>query len=137
MRQGFLKHSALLALVCAAGLTLYGCNRDYESDQDEAGATDQYGDTGGTGTMPDADSGVLPFDEGADDSAIKDRVEAQLRNDPRFKDVDIDIDNGIVTIDGQVANQADLDAVHLVVSQTEGVRDVKLDVDVDSSMENK
>ena len=131
MRHGFLRHSALLALVCAAGLTVYGCNRDYESDQNEAGAIDQYGDTSGTGT----DTGVLPMDKGADDSAIKDRVQVQLRNDARFKDVDIDIDDGIVTIDGQVANEADLDAVKQLVMQTEGVRDVKLAVKIQSSMD--
>lgn len=129
MRQGLPRFTSLLALVCAAGLTLYGCNRDYESDQKDA--TDQYGDTSGTGT----DSGALPMDKGADDSGIKDRVQAQLRDDARFKDVDIDIDDGIVTIDGQVANEADLEAVKLLVSQTQGVRDVKLNVQIDSSMD--
>lgn len=130
MRYGFLKHSTLLALACAAGLTVYGCNRDYEADNDDGTATDQYGDTAGTGTGTDA--GVLPTDKGADDSAIKDQVVAQLRNDPRFGDVDIDIDDGVVTIDGKVSSDADLAAVEQLVRQTPGVRDVKLDVQVET-----
>jgi osmotically-inducible protein OsmY len=112
----------LLALACAASLAVFGCNRDYESDNDDT-ATDQYGDTTGTG--------VLPMDAGADDSAIKDSVQAQLRNDPRFEDVDIDVDDGIVTIDGKVASQADLDAVQMLVRQAQGVRDVKLNVQIE------
>jgi osmotically-inducible protein OsmY len=130
MRQGLPRFAPVLALVCAGGLTLYGCNRDYESDRDDT-TTDQYGDTAGTGT----DAGALPMDKGADDSGIKDRVQAQLHNDARFKDVDIDIDDGIVTIDGQVANEADLEAVKQLVMQTQGVRDVKLNVQIDSSMD--
>jgi osmotically-inducible protein OsmY len=128
MRQRYLRHSLLLALACTAGLTVYGCNRDYESDDaanEPGAATDQYGETG-TGT------GVLPMDKGADDSAIKDRIVAQLQNDPRFGDVDIDIDDGVVTIDGKVSSQADLDAVQQMVRQSEGVRDVKLNVQIES-----
>ena len=131
MRQRYLRYS-LLALACAAGLTVYGCNRDYESDdanKDTGAATDQYGETG-TGT--DLGSGVLPMDKGADDSAIKDRITAQLSNDPRFGDVDIDIDDGVVTIDGKVSSQADLDAVEQMVRQSEGVRDVKLEIKIES-----
>ena len=125
MRHGFLKHPLLLTLACAASLTVYGCNRDYESEGSDA-ATDQYGDAGtGTGT------GALPMDAGADDSAIKDSVQAQLRNDPRFGDVDIDVDDGIVTIDGKVSSQADLDAVQMLVRQAQGVRDVKLNVQIE------
>ena len=132
MRHGILKHSTLLALACAAGLTVYGCNRDYESDANDnntGAATDQYGDTAGTGT----DSGALPMDQGADDSAIKDRVMAQLKDDPRFADVDIDIDDGVVSIDGKVSSQADLDAVKQLVMSTQGVRDVHLEVTVESN----
>jgi osmotically-inducible protein OsmY len=136
MRHGLLRHSALLGLACATALTVYGCNRDYEADDTDAGTTNEYGDTTtpgtGTGTVTDPNLGM---DAGADDSAIKDRVQAQLRNDPRFRDVDIDVDDGIVTIDGQVANQADLDQVTQLVRTVQGVRDVKLDVDVESSME--
>jgi hypothetical protein len=128
MRQRYPKHWLLLALACAAGLTVYGCNRDYESDD---AATDQYGETG-TGTGTDLGSGVLPMDKGADDSAIKDRIVAQLQSDPRFGDVDIDIDDGVVTIDGKVSSQADLDAVEQVVRQSEGVRDVKLEIKIES-----
>lgn len=127
MRHGFLRHTTLLALACAAGLTVYGCNRDYESEDDNA-TNDQYSDTGtGTGT------GALPMDKGANDSAIKDKVEAQLRNDPRFGDVDIDIDDGVVSIDGKVKSQEDLDAVTQIVRQTPGVRDVHLEVTVESN----
>jgi osmotically-inducible protein OsmY len=128
MRHGFLRHTTLLALACAAGLTVYGCNRDYESKDENATTNDQYSDTGtGTGT------GVLPMDQGADDSAIKDRVQTQIQNDPRFGDVDIDIDDGVVTIDGKVKSQEDLDAVAQMVRQTQGVRDVKLDVKVETN----
>lgn len=127
MRHGFLRHTTLLAVACAAGLTVYGCNRDYEN-KDSNATNDQSSDTGtGTGT------GVLPMDKGADDSAIKDRVEAQVRNDPRFGDVDIDIDNGVVTIDGKVKSQEDLSAVEQMVRQTQGVRDVKLTVKVETN----
>ena len=45
MRHGFVKHTTLLALACAAGLAVYGCNRDYESKDNNA-TNDQYGDTG-------------------------------------------------------------------------------------------
>ena len=127
MRHGFLKHTTLLALACAAGLAVYGCNRDYES-KDNSPANDQYSDTGtGTGT------GALPMDKGADDSAIKDKVVAQLRNDPRFGDVDIDIDDGVISIDGKVKSQEDLAAVEQIVRQTPGVRDVHLEVTVESN----
>ena len=127
MRYGFLRHTTLLALACAAGLTVYGCNRDYESKDSDAN-NDQYGDTGtGTGT------GALPMDQGANDSAIKDQVVAQLRNDPRFGDVDIDIDDGVVSIDGKVKSQEDLAAVEQLVRQTPGVRDVHLEVTVESN----
>ena len=125
MRHGFLRHTTLLALACAAGLTVYGCNRDYES-KDDATTNDQYSDTG-TGT------GTLPMDNGANDSAIKDKVVAQLRNDPRFGDVDIDIDDGVVSIDGKVKSQEDLQAVEQLVRQTPGVRDVHLEVTVESN----
>lgn len=128
MRHGFLKHTTLLALTCAAGLAVYGCNRDYESKDDNATTNDQYSDTGtGTGT------GALPMDNGANDSAIKDKVVAQLRNDPRFGDVDIDIDDGVVSIDGKVKSQEDLQAVEQLVRQTPGVRDVHLEVTVESN----
>jgi len=127
MRHGFLRHTTLLALACAAGLTAYGCNRDYESKDNDANK-DQYSDTGtGTGT------GALPMDKGANDSAIKDKVVAQLRNDPRFGDVDIDIDDGVVSIDGKVKSQEDLAAVEQLVRQTPGVRDVHLEVTVESN----
>jgi len=127
MRHGFVKHTTLLALACAAGLAVYGCNRDYES-KDDATTNDQYSDTGtGTGT------GTLPMDNGANDSAIKDKVVAQLRNDPRFGDVDIDIDDGVVSIDGKVKSQEDLQAVEQLVRQTPGVRDVHLEVTVESN----
>ncbi len=127
MRHGFVKHTTLLALACAAGLAVYGCNRDYES-KDDATTNDQYSDTGtGTGT------GALPMDNGANDSAIKDKVVAQLRNDPRFGDVDIDIDDGVVSIDGKVKSQEDLQAVEQLVRQTPGVRDVHLEVTVESN----
>ena len=127
MRHGFVKHTTLLALACAAGLAVYGCNRDYES-KDDATTNDQYSDTGtGTGT------GTLPMDNGANDSAIKDKVVAQLRNDPRFGDVDIDIDDGVVSIDGKVKSQEDLAAVEQLVRQTPGVRDVHLEVTVESN----
>jgi len=127
MRNGFLKHTTLLALACAAGLAVYGCNRDYES-KDDATTNDQYSDTGtGTGT------GTLPMDNGANDSAIKDKVVAQLRNDPRFGDVDIDIDDGVISIDGKVKSQEDLQAVEQLVRQTPGVRDVHLEVTVESN----
>ena len=136
MRYGILKSSAVLALACAAGLTLGGCNRDYDNDGDADATTDQYGDTSGTGTTTEQPGGVLDMDKGADDSAIKDAVQAQLRNDARFEKVDIDIDDGVVTIDGTVANQADLDHVTQIVRQTPGVRDVKLDVDVETSAQD-
>jgi len=127
MRHGFVKHTTLLALACAAGLAVYGCNRDYES-KDDATTNDQYSDTGtGTGT------GTLPMDNGANDSAIKDKVVAQLRNDPRFGDVDIDIDDGVISIDGKVKSQEDLQAVEQLVRQTPGVRDVHLEVTVESN----
>lgn len=126
MRHGFLRHTTILALACAAGLTVYGCNRDYESKDNDA-TNDQY-DTGtGTGT------GALPMDQGANDSALKDKVVAQLRNDPRFGDVDIDIDDGVVSIDGKVKSQEDLTAVEQIVRQTPGVRDVHLEVTVESN----
>ena len=128
MRYGFLKHTTLLALACAAGLAVYGCNRDYESKDDSATTNDEYSDTAtGTGT------GALPMDNGANDSAIKDKVVAQLRNDPRFGDVDIDIDDGVVSIDGKVKSQEDLQAVEQLVRQTPGVRDVHLEVTVESN----
>jgi osmotically-inducible protein OsmY len=128
MRHGYLKHTTLLALACAAGLTAYGCNRDYESQDDNAATNDQYSDTGtGTGT------GALPMDSGSNDSAVKDQVVAQLRNDPRFGDVDIDIDDGVVSIDGKVKSQEDLQAVEQLVRQTPGVRDVHLEVTVESN----
>jgi osmotically-inducible protein OsmY len=73
------------------------------------------------------------MDKGADDSAIKDRVVMQLRDDPRFGDVDIDIDDGVVTIDGKVSSQADLDAVKQIVLNTQGVRDVHLEIEVESN----
>lgn len=129
-----------LAVVSIALLSFVGCTNDYENDEatdenelgtTDTGATDtgQYPATGGT------DPGITGgMDAGADDSAIKDQVNAQLRNDPRFEDVDIDVDDGIVTIDGQVQNQADLDQVQQLVRQVQGVRDVKLDIDIESEM---
>lgn len=123
-----------LAVVSIAALSFMGCTNDYENDEatdeTELGTTDT-GQYPATGTDPGMTGGM---DAGADDSGIKDQVEAQLRNDPRFEDVDIDVDDGIVTIDGQVQNQADLDQVQQLVRQVQGVRDVKLDIDVESEM---
>jgi hypothetical protein len=123
---------SLLILTAVAGLSLFGCTSDYEND-DDAATTDEYGATSQpTGTV---DTGVTGgMDAGADDSGIKDRIQVQLDADSRFRDVDIDIDDGIVTIDGQVANQADLDAVTLLVRGVQGVRDVKLDIDIETEM---
>lgn len=126
--------TGLLAVAAVAGLTFFGCDRGYDNDDNETTTTDEYGATQTPGGVTNDTNTNLDMDAGADDSGIKDRITAQLANDPRFEDVDIDIDDGIVTIDGQVQNQADLDAVQQVVRQVQGVRDVKLDVDIESDM---
>ena len=128
----------MLALVAVAALATFGCTSDYDND-DAADTGADYNDTGtgtGTGTTTTPDTyGTDPNVTGTavlDDDALQDQIQRQLDADPRFEDVDVEVDEGVATIEGEVKAQADLDHVQQMIRQMQGVKDVKLDVQIQS-----
>lgn len=75
-------------------------------------------------------SGISNAENAASSSAVSQRsdhdintsVEARFSDDAAFKNIDVDTDNGIVTLSGTVPTQADADRA---VAAAESVKDVK------------
>lgn len=82
---------------------------------------------------------VAPSDkkmvEAKDDDLTK-QVKARLNNDARLKKVDVRVDNGVVTLQGKVANIADSARASQLARGIPGVRAVKNDVTFDSAMDD-
>lgn len=127
---------ALLILALATGLSLFGCNT---TDDDTAGTVDDdaYGttDTGTTGTTG---TGVTSDTYGTtgttgtgmaamSDDQIQQQIEQQFEADPNLKDLDVDVENGIVILDGEVSAKEHLDHAEQAARQMSGVLDVKFD----------
>src|SRR4029450_9446221 len=60
------------------------------------------------------------------DSGIKDRLNDMVKNDPvlRDRDVDFDVNNGVVTVKGEVRSAAEKNKVSDIVKETPGVKDM-------------
>jgi osmotically-inducible protein OsmY len=60
-----------------------------------------------------------------DDAAIKDQVQKQLVTNPALKNLDVDVNHGVVTLKGSVASRADRDRAKDLASKVNGVTQVK------------
>jgi len=60
-----------------------------------------------------------------DDSALTQKVQDQLASNPSMKNVQATVSNGVVNLDGSVANKADKKEVKKMVQSIPGVRGVK------------
>lgn len=72
----------------------------------------------------------------ARDDDLTTRVETRLHDDPRLKHVDVRVDNGVVTLQGEVATIADSARASQLAREIPGVRAVKNDVTFDSAMDD-
>lgn len=72
----------------------------------------------------------------AKDEDLTKQVKTRLHNDARLKKVDVRVDNGVVTLQGKVANIADSARASQLARGIPGVRAVKNDVTFDSAMDD-
>jgi len=72
----------------------------------------------------------------AKDEDLTKQVKTRLHNDARLKKVDVRVDNGVVTLQGKVANIADSARASQLARGVPGVRAVKNDMTFDSAMDD-
>jgi osmotically-inducible protein OsmY len=76
-------------------------------------------------------SGEVPADNR--DDAIKEMIDAKLEEDPALKErnINVDVNNGVVTLTGEVNSQAEKTKLGAVVKEVEGVKDFANEVKVE------
>ena len=72
----------------------------------------------------------------AKDEELTKQVKTRLQNDARLKKVDVRVDNGVVTLQGKVANIGDSARASQLARSVPGVRAVKNDMTFDSAMDD-
>ena len=72
----------------------------------------------------------------ANDEDLTKQVKTRLQNDARLKKVDVRVDNGVVTLQGKVANIDDSARASQLARSVPGVRAVKNDMTFDSAMDD-
>jgi putative peptidoglycan binding protein/BON domain-containing protein len=72
----------------------------------------------------------------AKDEDLTKQVKTRLQSDARLKKVDVRVDNGVVTLQGKVANIADSARASQLARGVPGVRAVKNDMTFDSAMDD-
>jgi len=72
----------------------------------------------------------------AKDEDLTKQVKTRFQNDARLKKVDVRVDNGVVTLQGKVANIADSARASQLARSVPGVRAVKNDMTFDSAMDD-
>ena len=72
----------------------------------------------------------------AKDEDLTKQVKTRLQNDARLKKVDVRVDNGVVTLQGKVANISDSARASQLARSVPGVRAVKNDMTFDSAMDD-
>lgn len=72
----------------------------------------------------------------AKDEDLTKQVKTRLQNDARLKKVDVRVDNGVVTLQGKVANIGDSARASQLARSVPGVRAVKNDMTFDSAMDD-
>jgi len=72
----------------------------------------------------------------AKDEDLTKQVKTRLANDARLKKVDVRVDNGVVTLQGKVANIGDSARASQLAHGVPGVRAVKNDMTFDSAMDD-
>ena len=72
----------------------------------------------------------------AKDEDLTKQVKTRLHSDARLKKVDVRVDNGVVTLQGKVANIADSARASQLARGVPGVRAVKNDMTFDSAMDD-
>lgn len=72
----------------------------------------------------------------AKDEDLTKQVKTRLQNDARLKKVDVRVDNGVVTLQGKVANIDDSARASQLARSVPGVRAVKNDMTFDSAMDD-
>jgi hypothetical protein len=72
----------------------------------------------------------------AKDEDLTKQVKTRLHNDARLKKVDVRVDNGVVTLQGKVANIADSARASQLARGIPGVRAVKNEMTFDSAMDD-
>ena len=140
--------NTLLILAMATSLSLFGvaCNTaddtDTTAENDTYGGTAEPGTTGTTGTTdPYGTTGTTgspaaPGTVMVSDDQIEEQISQQFENDPTLKDVDVDAEDGTVTLSGTVKTKEDLARAEQMVRQMSGVTNVKIDtVEVDTTHE--
>lgn len=126
--------SLLLTPACGRGGTQAGNDRDQPATERAAGQTNSTttetprqadgtsGDraTGTSGRTTEADMGVGP------DAAITMKIQAAYAGDDVVKgrNIDVDTDNGVVTLKGSVDSRRERDAAEQIARSTEGVKRV-------------
>ena len=73
----------------------------------------------------------------AKDEDLTKQVKTRLQSDARLKKVDVRVDNGVVTLQGKVANIADSARASQLARGVPGVRAVKNDMTFDSAMDDR
>lgn len=72
----------------------------------------------------------------AKDEDLTKQVKTRFQNDARLKKVDVRVDNGVVTLQGKVANISDSARASQLARSVPGVRAVKNDMTFDSAMDD-
>ena len=72
----------------------------------------------------------------AKDEDLTKQVKTRLHSDARLKKVDVRVDNGVVTLQGKVANINDSARASQLARGVPGVRSVKNDMTYDSAMDD-
>jgi hyperosmotically inducible protein len=73
----------------------------------------------------------------AKDEDLTKQVKTRLHSDARLKKVDVRVDNGVVTLQGKVANISDSARASQLARGVPGVRSVKNDMTYDSAMDDR
>lgn len=83
----------------------------------------------GSGDAPEPDRRL---GERIDDAGITMKVKARLLDDPVVKGLKVDVDtrDGVVFLTGSVASQAEKDRAVQIARETEGVRDVQVNLEI-------
>jgi osmotically-inducible protein OsmY len=124
--------TALTAALVAALVPVAACNRAY-SDRDAAESSLPAEST----EAPVATSGTLPAAAGSDDAAVTTRIQAKYFLDPAIKvrRIDVDTQDGVVTLRGDVASHNERAQALLLARTTHGVERVEDALTVNAAMD--
>ena len=121
----------ITAALCAALVPVAACNRAYENDAESPS-------TAVAGESAVATSGTLPADYGViDDATVTSRIQAKFFLDDTIKGrrIEVDTQNGIVTLRGEVASDNERAQALLLARTTEGAERVEDALTVNAGIE--